>query len=149
MAAGIPGKSVRANLYGVRVDRAAATIPQSTSSNLFTITGGRILLMTILGEVTTAIQAQATTMKLTHTQGATTTDLCATVDMTGQPVGALYGITGAVGTAAVAGSGVPQNNELILQAGTIKALTVASSTGAMKWTMFWIPLDDGVTVASA
>lgn len=149
MASGISGRDARKIFYGARVDRAAATIPQSAAGSLFTVSGGRVLLTSIVGEVTTAIQAQATTMKLQHTQGATTTDLSATVDMTGQPVGALYGITGKAGDAAVAGSGVPQTNEIILQVGTLKATTVVNSTGAMKWTVNFIPLDDGATIVAA
>lgn len=148
MASMVPGKALRNNLYGIRVDRAAAAIPQSVAGSLFTVAGGRVIVTTILGEVTTAIQAQATTMKLQHTQGATTTDVSATVDLTGQPVGALFSVPGAPASAATVGSGVAQNNEIILQVGTLKALTGASSTGAMKWTVFYVPLDDGATVVA-
>ena len=53
------------------VVRATATLPQTTAEALYTITGGRILLVSIIGEVTTVIQTQANNTKLTFNPTAT------------------------------------------------------------------------------
>ncbi len=80
---------------GARVDRAAAALPQTAAGSLFTVTGGRVLLLAIVGEVTTVIQTQANASKLQSvpTVGSTV-DMCTTLDITADEVGCLYGITG-------------------------------------------------------
>src|SRR6185312_12324483 len=150
MASQVPGKAIRQNLYGTRVDRATATLPASTSGNLFAVSG-RVLLTTIVGQVTTAIQAQANAIKLEAflTAAAAATDLCATAESNGQGVGKLFGITGAVATAGVFGYGVPQTNEIIINGpGFIRLNTAATNTGSMAWSITFIPLDDGATVTA-
>jgi len=150
MATQVPGKALRNNLYGIRVDRATATLPATTSGNLFSVSG-RVLVTTIVGQVTTAIQAQANAIKLEAflTAAAAATDMCATVESNGQGVGKLFGITGTVGTAAVFGYAVPQTNELVLNGpGFIRLNTAATNTGSMSWSLTYIPLDDGAAVAA-
>ncbi len=150
MSSGIPGLAIRNNLFGTRVDRAAASLPASTSGNLFSVSG-RIILTTIVGQVSTAIQAQANAIKLEVylTAATAATDLCATAESNGQGVGKLFGITGAVGTAGVFGYGVPQTNELLINGpGFIRLNAAATNTGAMSWTITYIPLDSGAVVAA-
>lgn len=146
----IPGKAIRNAVYGIRVERATGNIAQGGALTLFTVAGGRVILTAIVGEITTAIQGQANAVKLltTSTVGSVSTDLCATVDLNAAVVGNLYGFT-APGTAATIGSSVGQPNETIIQPGTIRQNAVASSTGQMKWTLHYIPLDDGATVTAA
>lgn len=151
MSSGISGKAVRQSTYGTTVQRAASNLAQSGNLTLFTVTGGRVLLTTIVGEVTTAIQAQADAVKLqsVSTTGSITTDLCATVDVNGAAVGNLFGMTGTAATAAVLGSAVPQLNEVIMQPGIIRMNAAASNTGQMKWTVTYIPLDDGAVLTAS
>jgi hypothetical protein len=147
----ISGPQVRGVLLGVKVDKASATLPASTVQTLFTITGGRILLTSIVGEVTTIIQAQANATKLVATPTVgTAVDLCATLDITGDEVGCLYGITGTFATAMVganAGATPAQANGIIIPIGTIKLSCAATNTGATKWSMTYVALDDGASVA--
>ncbi len=150
MASEIPGIAVRNALYGRTVTRSAANLPASTSGNLFSVSG-RVILTTIIGQVTTAIQAQANAIKLEAylTAAAAATDLCATAESNGQGVGKLFGITGAVGTAGVFGYGVPQTNELVINGpGFIRLNAAATNTGQMSWTLTYIPLDAGAVVAA-
>ncbi len=150
MASEIPGVAVRNALYGRTVTRSAANLPASTSGNLFSVSG-RVILTTIIGQVTTAIQAQANAIKLEAflTAAAAATDLCATAESNGQGVGKLFGITGAVGTAGVFGYGVPQTNELVINGpGFIRLNAAATNTGQMSWTLTYIPLDAGAVVAA-
>ena len=132
------------------VVRATATLPQTTAEALYTITGGRILLVSIIGEVTTVIQTQANNTKLTFNPTATgsSTDICANLSTTADAVGTLYGITGTIANAMTENMlmAVDQGN-LILSEGTIDLNCAASNTGSVKWDMFYIPLDEGATVA--
>lgn len=149
----IQGPQVRGILLGQKVDRATAALPQTTAGTLFTVTGGRIALTSIVGEVTTVIQTQANNTKLQSvpTTG-TTVDLCATLDITADEVGCLYGITGLFSDALVgsaAGATVLPRNPVIVPVGAIKLNCAASNTGAVKWSITYIPLDDGASVAAA
>lgn len=149
----ISGLALRKLLLGIKVDKASFTLPASTSGALFTVTGGRILLTSILGEVTTIIQTQANATKLISTPTVgTAVDMCATLDITADEIGCLYGITGVPATAMVgtnAGLTVQMYNYQIIPVGTINLNTAATNTGATKWSMTYIPLDDGATVAAA
>jgi hypothetical protein len=133
-----------------RAEKAAATLPATGAQTLFTITGGRIVVVQILGEVTTAIQAQANATKLRHnvTTG-TDQDLCATLDITGDELGTLYGITGLFSDAMIgSGQAVPRMlRQIILKPGTIELVTAATNTGATKWSLFYRQLDRAASVA--
>lgn len=138
---------------GSRVDRATATLPQTTAGALFTITGGRVLMTGIIGEVTTAIQAQANNTKLVaNPTTGTDVDLCAVLSTASKEVGTLFGITGTFSDALVganAGATVWPRNGVVVPPGTIDLSCAASNTGAVKWSLYYIPLDPGVTVAAA
>lgn len=134
------------------VERATATLPQTAQGALFTVTG-RITIAKIIGEVTTIIQAQATNIKLVSdpTVGADV-DLCAVVDINADAVGTMYNITGTVGDAMIAttsGAMQTQPNWLECSAGAIDLSADASSTGSIKWTIHWIPIDEGSTLIAA
>lgn len=149
----IQGSEIRKLLFGQKIDRAAAALPQTTAGTLFTVSGGRILLTSIVGQVTTVIQAQANNTKLqaVPTVG-TAVDLCANLDISADEVGCLYGITGLFSDAMVganAGATVAPRNPLIIPAGAIKLACAASNTGAVKWSLTYVPLDSGASVAAA
>lgn len=138
---------------GVRIDRAAASLPQTTAAALFTISGGRVLATLILGQVTTIIQTQANATKLTSvpTTGSSV-DICATKDITALEVGGLLVVNGTFATAltqANAGAIIAQTVPVILAAGSLKLDCAASNTGAIKWSLFYLPIDDGATVVAA
>lgn len=138
--------------WGFRVDRATATLPQSTTGHIFTVSGGRVIVNLILGEVTTIIQAQATTLKLTATPTTgTAVDMCATSDLTGLEVGgklALPAAAASVLTKTNTGAIVAGNAAFVVAIGTIDLITVASSTGSIKWSCFWTPFDDGALLVA-
>jgi hypothetical protein len=149
----IQGSQIRQIGLGTRVERATSGLPASTTAALFTVAGGKVLITSIVGTVTTAVQAQATTYKLraTPTVGAVN-DLSGTVDLNAAAAGALIGITGLAGDAAVlsTGGGVSNlRNPIVVNTGTIGATTVATSTGAIQWTLTYVPVDDGASVVAA
>ncbi len=145
-----------AGSLGQKVDRATATLPQSTASALFTISTGRVLVTSIIGEVTTLIQTQADATKLTFdpTDTGATQDLCATLDITADAVGTMYSITGTPTTALQdALNFLPSNKvlaqPLILKPGEVLLDCAASNTGSVKWTLAYWPIDTGAAVVAA
>lgn len=143
----------RKSAFGLAVNKASATLPATTTQNLFVVTGGRILLTSIVGEVTTVIQTQANNTKLTAAPTVgTAVDLCAVLDITADEVGCLYGITGIFADALVganAGATIAQQRPIVVPVGVIRLSCAATNTGATKWRMTYMPLDDGAAVASA
>ncbi len=146
------GKAVRKLLKGVQVNRDAATLPQATAGALFNVVGGRVTITQILGEVTTAIENQANATKLVAIPtGGSASDLCDTLDIGNDGVGTMYSITGAVGTAMQDDAGVvpDQTTPLIVKPGTISLDCAASNTGEVKWSIIYVPVDDGAYVEEA
>ena len=138
---------------GMRVDRATGTLPQTTQSALFTVTGGRVAITAIVGEVTTVIETKANDTKLVaNPTTGTDVDLCTVLDITADEVGCLYGITGTVGDAMIgANAGATQlpANAVVVNAGTVDLNCAASNTGSVKWSIFYLPIDDGAYVTAA
>ncbi len=151
MSAGVAGKSLRNINYGARVFRAGATLPATGNQTIFNVTGGRVIITSLIGEVTTVMSATATNVKVTAvgTASGVATDMTANAAVTSLAVGNLYSISGVSGTAAAVGSSVQQNNEVIVPVGIIRATTDATNTGAMSWTVTYVPLDDGAAVTAA
>lgn len=140
----------------VTVNRATAALPQTTDGALFTITGGRVLIVDLVGEVTTLIQTQANNTKLKFNPTATgaDTDLCAVLDITADAVGTQYSITGTAATAMQSGllcltSAQLLARPLLLSEGDIELDCAASNTGSVSWTVTYRPFDTGATIAAA
>lgn len=141
-------------IAGSRVTTAAASLPQTTDTALFTISGGPVIITHLWGEVTTVIETQAcnTKLKLNPTATGADQDLCAVLDITADPVGEIYSITGTVGDAMASDlliGNVALLNPLLLSEGDIELDCAASNTGAVKWGLFYIPAEAGATVAAA
>ena len=139
-------------VVGKQVRRGTANLPQTAAGALFTV-AGRVVLMHIVGEVTTAIQTQANNTKLTAngTVGAAV-DMCAVLDVTADAVGTLWHITGTLANALQATTsscGVAQAAPLYVPAGTIDLDCAASNRGQAKWTLRYVPLDVGARVTVA
>lgn len=147
-------KEAAASLWGIRVSKAAATVPQSTGQNIFTIAGGRVLVRALVGEVTVAIGAGTTPdMNVTMTPTTGTATIVATdVVVASDEIGTLYYVEGD-GTALIPiSSGYAQaaaGQGFILPTGTLSIVTSESTVGATKWDLYYLPLEDGAYVASA
>jgi len=151
------GDDVRSVILGYRVDRATDTLPASTDEALFTITGGRVLVTGLIGEVTTAIQNQANVTKLKFNPDATgaDVDLCATLDIANDAVGTLYSITGDFSDAmkdglnALESDAMLEHGRVVLSEGALEIDCGATNTGSVAWTLFYVPLDTGAAVSAA
>ena len=141
----------------LHVKRATASLPASTAANIFQVRGGRVLVKLLFGEVTTIIQAQATTLKISSTAKdsagttiGTAVDVTATVDINALEVGGFVFAEGD-GTALVksnAGAAFvgPNSGHFIAPQGYLSHTTGATSTGAIKYDLFYQPLDEGADV---
>jgi hypothetical protein len=141
---------------GFHAVKAAATLPQGTTQDLFLVTGGDVLVTLMYGKVGTVL-------------GATANDLAIWVDPTA--TGTTYIIASAVegnalqansflvvegdGTALVitglAGAGpiISGTGRWICPTGTIQLKAVGSTTGTTGWDLFYVPLTEGAAVVSA
>ena len=147
----IEGTELRSLLLGTRAAKSTGTLA-ATTIPLFTVAGGKVLVTSIVGEVTTAITV-ANSYKLQHnpTTG-TTKDLCAATDIgtTDTPAGNLLGFQGLTGDSILTGPGaVPTIKQpLVLTAGQIESVS-AGTDGVISWVVTWVPLDDGATLVAA
>jgi hypothetical protein len=132
--------------------RATGTMPQGTASALFTVTG-KIKLLDIIGEVTTVLGSTANALKLVaNPTVGNDVDMCATVEGNAAAVGSIFTITGTLANAmvkTVSGCGVAQASPLIVTAGTIDLNAAGSTTGSIKWTVRYEPIDQGAMVIPA
>lgn len=134
-----------------RYATASSTSPL-TAATLWTYTG--TIEAQIVGRVTTAIQAQATTVKLQVTSDAlSAADLCTTKDVNAFAAGSLLTIPGAVASAMIGTTGVANAVSQItpsvmtcVTSGTIQPVFGAASTGAITWEMRWRPISKGASV---
>lgn len=151
-AAAVSDSGLMKLAIGKQVDRTTADLPASTTAPLFTVTGGSILLVMILGQVTTVIQTQACNTKLQANPTATgsSVDICANLDITAKVVASYFGITGTFANAMVNGLSIPmQATPVIIPAGTIDLVTAATNTGQVAWSIWYLPLAAGITVVAA
>jgi hypothetical protein len=137
---------------GMRVNRAAANLPATTTEAIFTITGGEVLVTCIYGKVGTVIQTQACNTKLQANPTATgsSVDICANLDITAKAADSLFNVVGVLATALGNGMAVVgPTNAIICPVGTIDLVTAATNTGTVAWTLFYIPLVVGARVTAA
>ena len=148
----LAGKSVRKTLLGIKVERPTATLPQSTAAAIFNVIGGRVAMVGILGEVTTVLGAVGNMSLEANPTVGTTSALCTVLAAGTLEQGTLLSITGAVGDAMLgvdAGGVEMRCNPVVLPVGTLDLRLSASSTGSVKWTLFYVPIDDGAYVEAA
>jgi len=138
---------------GIRVDRATAAIPQTTTADLFTVATGRVRVYAILGKVTTNIGAVANATKFTFvpTAGIATRDLCATLEWNALAAGNIVSILGAPATAMVASYAAVLGAPLLLEPGTVKLDCAGSDgeTGRAAFELYYEPVEAGASVVSA
>ena len=147
----LQGRSLE-RLLGIHVVKAAATLPATTTQTIFTVTGGRVLICMLTGQVTTIVQAQANNLKITAAPTVgTATDLASNLDINAKEAGTLFiaecdgtALVGPNAGAAMSGIGQPF---AVVNTGVIRIETSATSTGATSWDLWYLPLDAGAAVA--
>jgi hypothetical protein len=141
---------------GFRVQGAAKTVPQAATSTIFTVSGGRISVGLLYGVVTTVIGGTTPSAKLVATPTVgTANDMCTAVAITASEVGTQMACPLATGSAlivvisksgSVSGPGLGGQ---IVAPGTIGVnVSAADATGAIQWTLFYVPLDPASVVVA-
>ena len=137
---------------GIRVDRATATLPQTTAAAIFNVLVGRVAMTAILGEVTTVLGAVGNMSIEANPTTGTTAALCAVVAAGAFEAGTLLSIDGTKATAMLgvdAGGTAMQSKPVALPVGTLDLRLSLSSTGSVKWSLWYVPIDEGAYVTVA
>lgn len=144
------------SVLGIRVTRAAALQPQTAQAAIFNVTGGKVLVTSIIGEVVVATPATVNTLKVTgNPTSGTDVDWCTATSTASKEAGSVITLPAAAGsalvvTAAGAGAVFPATIGWVAQIGTIDLVTSGSAaTGTIKWTVTYVPLDAGAAVTAA
>jgi hypothetical protein len=152
----IKNADVRTIALGIQVSRAAAGLPATAAGNIFTISGGRILLVALIGQVTTAVQNLACSLSVNAVASAgSSLALCTGGSILAAPVGVHLSLPSSAASALVTdlatGSGVQDvmTSAWLLDVGVINQQTTATVTGQVAWTMAYIPWDNGAQVVAA
>lgn len=158
MANYVQGAQIRLLEYGFQVTKAAQALPQTATATLFTVAGGRIVITSLMGTVSTVIGAGAVTMSLgvAPTVGLPNTAGIAalTTTLANREAGTHFWLPPVAGAALLFGANAGSaaqllgGNAYVVSAGTITWTTAAASTtGAVSWALTYIPLDTGASVS--
>lgn len=155
MSNSMDGAGFRAGTLGVRVQRNAALQPQTTQGAIFTVAGGKVLVTGLIGQVVVATPATTNTLKVTGNPTAgTDVDWTTAVSTASLEVGAIITLGVTAGGALVVknaggGNAIGGYPGYVAQVGTIDLVTSGSAaTGTIKWTLTYIPIDDGASVSA-
>lgn len=142
---------VQSGIAGKKVSRAAAGLPQTAQAALFTVSGGRVAIKKIVGQVTTAIQNQINNTKLvSNPTVGNDADLCAVLDIANLAVGQMLSISGTPGDALRQSTiAQGQDKDLVVKPGAIDLSCAASNTGQIAWDIYYVPIDAGAAVVAA
>lgn len=138
------GISRKRRHLGLTLDRVTTALPASAYGILFNIKGGRVVVTSIIGEVTTVIQTQGCNLKITSTPTTgTAVDIGTNLAISGDAVGSLYGM-GVYVAAMIGGAGASGivSTPVVIPVGTLGITTSATNTGSIQWSVTYIPLDD-------
>jgi hypothetical protein len=154
----ILNKDVLTIAAGIKVSKATSLVAQSLTS-LFTITGGRIILVSLVGELTVANDATATTVALGHTSsvgvaGSSPVALASAVAITSKEIGTKIGLGQTAGAALVVGTNastplVLPPRQVIGQGVITYTGAVGAGTASIKYDLVYVPLDHGTVVTAA
>lgn len=153
MSTSLSNETLAKIALGRQVTRATANLPQSTTANIFTVTGGRIEIVRLVGLVTTVLGSGANLAKfIVDPTTGTTGDLCTTTDIDALEAGGMITIDGIVGNALVKANAFAikqMATRLWVPAGVIQFSCNASKSGQMSFVLMYVPIDSGASVAAA
>lgn len=153
----IQGYQLRTIAFGVQVVKSALALPQTATSTLFTVSAaGPVLVTSLIGVVSTAIQNQACTLALgtvPTTGTSSSTGLATATSISNKEAGTMVvplvsaGVAGALVVGSNAGASLFLPTPFIVTPGTITWTTSASNTGNMTWYATYVPLANGASLS--
>jgi len=145
-----PLKSFAELTTGKRVDRDAGAMTISgVATPLFTIAGGRVIVKQIIGQITVAASGATNLSLQSNPTTGTTAAMCTVLAIGALEAQTLVSITGAVGDAMYGVSAAltqAMTRDMVLPIGAIEALNSAAETVTVKWSVIYVPLDDGAYI---
>jgi hypothetical protein len=149
---------------GSAINTPAILLPQTTTKNIFTLTGGSVYVSMIYGHCTVAVGAVANATKLqvvpavAGLEPVTAVDICATADVNALAAGTLYipitsfataasiSVTSGVGPIAAA----TLFTGFIWKPGVIRINCAGSDGGVgfIAWHMLYVPLSVGTVLST-
>lgn len=151
-----PLGGLQKSVLGAKVERAAALQPQTGQAAIFTVSGGKVLVTGLVGQVVVATPSTTNTLKVTgNPTSGTDVDWTSAVSTASLEAGAIITLGVTAGGALVVknaggGNAIGGYVGYIANTGTIDLVTSGSAaTGTIKWTLFYVPIDDGASVAAA
>ena len=129
------------------VSKATGTLAATTVA-LFTVAGGRVLVTSLFGVVTTSITVANSYKIQNNPTTGDTSDLCAATDIgtTDTLAGDVLGFSGTPTDGIVKCGGLARH--LILPVGQVEHVS-AGTDGSITWYLTYVPFDDGATVVAA
>lgn len=140
-------------VLGIRVDRAATPLVETSTETLFTVVGGKVLMTLLVAECTVDVGG-AVNVTLAHDPDTgDTANLCAATAFGGVNAGDIVTITGLLTDTAIPATQAGSSNAMssgpvILTAGIVTLNTGATVDGTFKWSLFYVPLDNGAYVTA-
>lgn len=152
--------------YGYQVTGGAKTLPATGNQQIFTVAGGRVIITSLTAVVSTAIQNQACTLSVGNTPSGgsvAVTSLATATSIANAALGASLAVPPNLGALLVGGAsgvlvangatsalGVPISSGgiALVPAGTIGVTTSATNTGAITYSITYVPYDTGATVTA-
>lgn len=141
---------------GMRIVKAASSCAATTDVPLFTVGGGKIALLGLVGECDGVMEAAATTILIKCVVGGTDTDLSiASGSLSALAVNTMLTLPAAVGDVLTISTneGAALLNaapHYVVQPGTIEmTVGAATNTQTVTWTLLYVPLEAGAFVEAA
>lgn len=156
--------------YGALVTGGPKTLPASTTGHIFAVSGGRVIVTSITAVVSTAVQNQTCTLSVGNTPtggSAATASLATATSIANAAVGASLavppfsgsspaalivggasGVLVATGSSSALGVPVTSGGIAIVPAGTIDVTTSATNTGAITYSVSYVPYDAGAVITA-
>lgn len=149
MSTMIPNTQVKMLALGATATKATGTLAASTVP-LFTISGGLVVVTSLIGVVTTAITVANSYKLQSNPTTGTTVDITAATDLgtTDTPVGDLLTAQGASGMIRGGLAAVDSGAALVVPIGQIEHVS-AGTDGAITWYCTWYPYDTAGSLAAA
>lgn len=146
----IPNTQIRSLALGSPIVSKATGTLAATTVPLFTISGGLVVVTSLIGVVTTAITVANSYKLQSNPTTGTTTDLCAATDLgtVDTPVGDYLTPTGVSGITRGGVASVDLGSAFVLPIGQIEHVS-SGTDGAITWYCTWYPYETAGALVAA
>jgi len=139
---------------GLRVDRAATSVLGATTKSIFRVVTGKVVVYGLMAESTTgqAAGANAVTWVSTPTTGTAVNLSGGVTSIASQEAGGMVSLTGVLADATLVttkGAGQLCTAPLVIPPGVIGFNTAGNTAGSYKFSVWYVPAEEGAYVTTA